>query len=104
MTGNVRILNDAGQVCLDIVGLTARLVEAADRRGAASVDQWLYAYRWEPQPLARPAAAIDSGPLASSVLGPIPVGSAREALVREADTAAVSQWMDDLLQATSNRG
>ena len=93
VTGDVRILNDSGQVCLDVVGLTARLVEVGDRRGAASVDQWLYAYRWEPEPLARPAARTESGPLAWSVVGPVPVGSARDALIRKADAAAAgSGW------------
>ncbi|MEP7118016.1 MAG: SDR family NAD(P)-dependent oxidoreductase, partial [Acidobacteriota bacterium] len=94
VTGDVRIISDAGQVCLDVVGLTAQLVEVADRRGGASVDQWLYAYRWEPQPRAG-AGAAGGGPLASSVLGPVPVGAERDALVRDVDAAARSRgWPD----------
>ena len=68
VTGDLRIIGDDGRLCADVFGFTARLIETAADRSQDSVDQWLYDYRWEPQPgEPRHDATADVGDSAASV-------------------------------------
>ncbi len=89
--GDLRIVGADGQVCVEFVGFTARLVAVADHRGEESVDQWLYDYRWEPQSLeGREADREPGSSIATSVLGPPSSGPALDQLRRGATAASVT--------------
>ena len=65
VSGDLRIINESGNVCIEVKGLTARLADPGGHASRDTIDQWLYDYRWEPAPL--PTAAHASGHLPSGV-------------------------------------
>ncbi|HUU34591.1 MAG TPA: type I polyketide synthase, partial [Vicinamibacterales bacterium] len=107
VTGDLRLIDLDGQVCADVFGFTARLIEAADERARESVDQWLYDYRWESQALdlrrdGMPGAG-DSVPV--SVIGTLPADAALDAVRRRATgLATATGWRayDDHVETRLN--
>ncbi len=45
--GDIRIFAADGRVCVDVRGLTARLIDSGPGQKQDSADNWLYEYRWE---------------------------------------------------------
>ena len=48
--GDVRVYSDSGQQCVEVRGLTARLLDPNDEQKQKSKDGLLYSYVWEPKP------------------------------------------------------
>jgi amino acid adenylation domain-containing protein len=74
VTGDIRILDTAGHLCVDVLGLTARFVDAADRSREVAVDQWLYDYKWEREPRV-PTTTQDGDDTSASAPGPVPAAA-----------------------------
>ncbi len=86
VTGDVQLADKDGTVCVEIMGLKARLVEQAGARVAESIDQWLYEYRWEPQARRVTGSPV---PLAISVLADAPLDGIADKLRERAATHAI---------------
>lgn len=65
VSGDLRIVSENGDVCVEVKGLTARLADPGGYASRDSIDQWLYDYRWEPAPL--PEVSHTSGHLPSEI-------------------------------------
>lgn len=50
VTSDLRLIGENGDVCVEVKGLTARLVDTAGHTSRDTIDQWLYDFRWEPAP------------------------------------------------------
>jgi acyl transferase domain-containing protein/acyl carrier protein len=62
-TGDVRLLDDAGQAAVEIQGLRFDyLGEDTQRAAAANLDDWLYEFRWQPKERAAGNPAEPAGP------------------------------------------
>ena len=68
--GDIRIVSEDGDLCMEIRDLKARSVEQSERASKDSINQWIYDYRWEPRPL--DPAAVSSN---VNVSGHLPLGA-----------------------------
>ena len=58
VSGDLQIIAENGDLCIEIKGLTARLADPGGHATRDTIDQWLYDYRWEPLPFAVRAADV----------------------------------------------
>ena len=92
VTGDVQLADSDGNICVEIRGLKARLVEQAGARASESIDQWLYEYRWEPQPRRVTGAPV---PLPVSLLADVSLDGIAEKLREHAATHAIETGWND---------
>ena len=78
VTSDVRLMDDSGQILIEVTGLSVLRVESATEARRESIDQWLYDYRWESKPLA-PAVAFSN----------FPAVRIREEMTRRADALSI---------------
>ena len=82
ISGDVRIVGEDGNLCVEIHDLRARSVDQSERASSDSIDQWIYDYRWEPLPHDAAASSV------AEVSGRLPLAADLEEFRRRADRLA----------------
>ncbi len=92
LEANVIVLDDAGQVVLEVVGLGLQRLEPEVSAATETTPDWLYEVTWSPKPLAVPSAVLD----------PLPPDQRGRWLIF-ADAQGVAAALRDLLEARGER-
>lgn len=78
--GELRIYDDAGNLCLDIDGFRCRFIEGTRGEDAANLDRCIYKYEWKIQE--RKADALVRNP-AEYLVSPLSISKKTDAVIRE---------------------
>jgi acyl transferase domain-containing protein/acyl carrier protein len=89
--GEVLLFDDEGRVIAEARGVRAQALTRSERDDSREIDQWLYAWRWQPAPIADTATGgcwllLDDGPSCADIARRLrDAGATRVVVARQGD-------------------